>query len=107
MSWPDPFAIYLDANTAGLRATNPTPPHLLVDDLQPDPISALSQQVCPAIANGKIGELTDRPVRTIVIDPITALLGEHLARKISPNGPLKGFDHYGAILYQAENIISG
>lgn len=107
MSWPDPFVLYFDHNVDGLRATNPTPPYLLADDLKPDPITALTGQILPAIAAGRIGELTDRPVKTIVVDSLTVLLGNVLARKINPSGPLKGYDNFGALLYLSENLVAG
>ena len=108
LSFPDPFVFYFEPNLAGLRASNPTPPYLLVDDMKPEPIAALQQQILPAIAAGRIGELTDRPVKTLVFDSLTVLLGEHLSKKIrGAKDALKGFDDFGMFLYAAENLISG
>jgi hypothetical protein len=68
----------------------------------------LQQQILPAIAAGRIAELTDRPVQTLVFDSLTVLLGEHLSKRIrGTKDSLKGFDDYNAFLYQAENFISG
>jgi len=106
LSWPAPFVFYSEPNLAGLLGTADVP-YLTVDDMSPEPITALQQRILPAIANGRIKELSGgREVHTLVFDSLTVFL-DILMRKIAGNQPMKGYDQYGQFLYQAENLING
>ena len=75
LSWPKPFVIYVEPNLAGLLGTHGIP-YLTVDDMKPNPIAALQQQILPAIAAGRIAELTGgAEAETLVFDSLTVLLG--------------------------------
>lgn len=106
LSWPDPFVFNFEPNLAGLLGADKVP-YLTVDDMGPDVMAKLQGQILPAIAAGRIGEITDKPVRTLVFDSLTVLLGGILAGKISNGTTLTGYDQFGTFLYQAENFISG
>lgn len=108
LSWPDPFVFDFGSNLAGLHGQLVIPPHILGKDLGDTSaaiLAKLEQLVLPAIANGRIAEMTDRPVRTIVFEDLTYLFSEHLDKAVrGPKEALSGFDDYGTFLHKAENL---
>jgi len=106
LSWPSPLVLYFEPNMAGLIGTHDIP-YLTVDDMKPDVISALQQVILPTILNGKIAEIVgERPIRTIVFDSLTELLGTHMSKSVrGAKETLKGFDDFGTFLYRSENFM--
>jgi len=108
LSWPDPLVLDFGANLAALQGSHDLP-YLKGTDIAPDSagiITRLEQVIIPAIANGRVSEITDKPVKTIVFEDLTYLLGEHLDKVVrGSKESLEGFADYGTFGHKAENLI--
>ena len=108
LSWPDPLVLDFGSNLAALQGSHDLP-YLKGTDIAADStgiITRLERIIIPAIANGRVGEITDKPIRTIVFEDLACLLGEHLDKVVrGAKESLNGFDDYGTFGHKAENLI--
>lgn len=108
LSWPDPLVFDFGSNLAALMGSEKLP-YVKGSDLGRDSgtiITALENVVLPGLAAGRVAEITDQPVRTIVFEDLTYLLGEHLSKVVrGAKDSLAGFDDYGSFLHKSENLV--
>jgi AAA domain len=108
LSFPAPLVLDFGSNLAALMGSDNIA-YLKGSDLgatSGEIIRSLEQLVIPAIANGRVQEITDQPVKTVVFEDLTYLLGEHLGKVVrGAKDTLSGFEDYGTFLHKAENLI--